>query len=63
MAQISTEQAVEQLHQMFGDYEKASLAAALEVRKSQSAVGHIRVIRSEAYFTSRCEVFKVHFSR
>lgn len=31
MAEISTEDAVEQLHQMFGDYDKAALAAVLEV--------------------------------
>lgn len=31
MAEISTEDAVDQLHQMFGDYDKATLAAVLEV--------------------------------
>lgn len=31
MATISVEEAVDQLHQMFGDYDKAALAAALEV--------------------------------
>lgn len=30
--EISVEDAVEQLHQMFGDYDKAALAAVLEVR-------------------------------
>lgn len=34
MAEISTEDAVEQLHQMFGDYDKTALAAVLEVRLS-----------------------------
>lgn len=29
--EISIEDAVEQLHQMFGDYDKAALAAVLEV--------------------------------
>lgn len=32
MAEISTEDAVEQLHQMFGDYDKTALATVLEVR-------------------------------
>lgn len=31
MAEISTEDAVEQLHQMFGDYDKEALAAVLQV--------------------------------
>lgn len=31
MAEVSTEAAVEQLHQMFGDYDKSALAAVLEV--------------------------------
>lgn len=38
MAEISTEDAVDQLHQMFGDYDKATLAAVLEVCVSLSRV-------------------------
>eukprot|EP00904_Undaria_pinnatifida_P000794 jgi/Undpi1/10715/HiC_scaffold_29.g13163.m1 len=43
MAEISTEDAVDQLHQMFGDYDKATLAAVLEAngRHVERTVEHL----------------------
>lgn len=56
MAEISTEDAVDQLHQMFGDYDKATLAAVLEVgvpfsRTYQWYTPSRSVLLGDSYFT------------